>query len=100
MSITIYDIGDVARITATFTDVAGVPADPSAVSLVYEDPSGAVTTHVFGTDAEVVKSSTGVYYEDVPIDEAGDWHYRWLATGTGAGAQQGQLMVKPTQAAI
>ena len=99
MSITVYDIGDVSRIAAAFTDISAVAADPSAHSLVYEDPSGNVTTLVYGVDAEVVKASTGNYYVDLALDESGDFHYRWVSTGTGAGAQQGQLMVKPTQAA-
>jgi len=95
MSINTYDIGDVARVSAAFTDVNDAAADPSTVSLAFKDPSENVTTYIYGTDAEVVKDSTGNYHVDIALDEAGTWHYRWVSTGTGATAQEGELVVKP-----
>ena len=95
MSITVYNVGDVARIAAAYTDVDGVAADPTVVKLVYKDASGNVTTLVYGTDAEVIQASTGNYYVDVALDERGIWFYEWLSTGTGATAQEGELHVQP-----
>lgn len=97
MTINVYDVGDVPRISGAFTDANDDPADPSAVSLAYTDPSGNVTTLVYGVDAALVKASTGNYYAEITADETGDWHYRWVSTGTGAGAQIGQFAVKPRQ---
>lgn len=97
MSINVYDVGDLVTVSAAFTDVNGDPADPAAVSLAFEDPAGTVTTYVFGTDPEVVKDSVGNYHVDIDADSAGDWHYRWIATGAGQGAQIGQFAVKPRQ---
>jgi hypothetical protein len=97
MTINVYDIGDNVKMTGAFTDSNDDPADPSGVQLAYEDPSGNVTTLVYGVDAAVVKNSTGSYYVELEVDEAGDWHYRWIATGTGKGAQIGQFAVKPQQ---
>ncbi len=99
MGINVYDIGDLVTVRGAFTDAAGLPADPAAVSVAYEDPSGNVTTLVYGVDAAVVKDSTGNYSLEISIDEAGDWHYRWIATGTGQGAQLGQFAVKNNQVA-
>lgn len=97
MTINVYDVGDLVTVSGAFTDTSDDPADPSTVSLAYTDPSGNVTTLVFGVDADVVKDSTGNYHVDVSVDEAGDWHYRWISTGTGQGAQLGQFAVKPRQ---
>lgn len=97
MTINVYDVGDLVTVSGAFTDVAGLPADPATVSLAFVDPSGNVTTYLYLTDVQVVKDSTGNYHVDVNADEAGDWHYRWIATGTGQGAQLGQFAVKPRQ---
>lgn len=95
MGINVYDIGDVVRVTGTFTDASDDPADPSGVQLAYEGPTGTATTLTYGVDAEVVKASTGSYYVEITPDACGDWHYRWTGTGTGAGAQEGQFVVRP-----
>lgn len=97
MTISVYDIGDNVKVTGAFTDANDDPADPSGVQFAYEDPSGNVTTLVYGVDAAVVKNSTGSYYVEIEVDEAGDWHYRWIGTGTGKGAQIGQFAVQPQQ---
>lgn len=97
MSINVYDVGDLVTVRGAFTDANDDPADPSALSFAFEDPSGNVTTYVYLTDAQLVKDSVGNYSVEVSVDEPGDWHYRWIATGTGQGAQIGQFAVKPQQ---
>lgn len=58
--------GGRVRCTVTFTPIgASSPADPASVVFKTKVGSGNVTTYTYGTDAEVVKSSTGVYYLDV-----------------------------------
>jgi hypothetical protein len=81
-----YDVGDLIRCTGTFTNAAGTAIDPATVYFKYKDPGGTKTTLTYGVDAAVVKSSTGVYYVDVNVDEVGTWYYRWQATGTGQSA--------------
>ena len=99
MAINVYDVGDVVRVSGAFTDADDVAADPSGVQFAYEGPDGVAETLVYGTDAELVKASTGNYYVDLTPTTAGDWHYRWIGTGTGAGAQLGQFSVRPNQVA-
>lgn len=99
MTINVHDVGDLVRVTGTFTDSADLPADPTALSFAFKDPSGSVTTYVFPTDAQLVKDSVGIYHVDVDVVEPGDWHYRWISTGAGQGAQIGQFMAKPNQVA-
>lgn len=76
-------VGDTVRITNTFS-VAGTPTDPTTVTLVVTDPSGNTEgTYTYG-GATITKSSTGVYYKDLTVDEVGTWLYRWTGTGTVA----------------
>lgn len=83
-----YDIGDVVRCQAVFTDVNGAAFDPTTVTAKYQDPAGNETTLVYLTDVEVIKSATGTYYVDVPIDERGAWFYRFEGLD-GSGDEQG-----------
>jgi len=77
-----YDVGDLVRVSLSFTNSSQAAADPTTVRGKLRDPSGNVTTYVYGTDAQLVKDATGAYHFDVAVDEAGDWRYR----GEGEGA--------------
>lgn len=76
-----YDIGDIVRLTGTFRTTAGALANPTKVTIKYEDPSAVVVT-VSSTMASVFNPSTGVFYHDVAPDETGVWEYRIYSTGT------------------
>ncbi len=76
-----YDKGDLVQLTAAFTDKAGAAFDPSTVTFKLKDPTGEVTTYVYGTDAELVKDETGKYHVDVAADLSGDYHYRFQGSG-------------------
>lgn len=90
------DLGDVVRITGTWTDSAGIATDPAAITFTYTDPSGNATPLVYGVDAEVVRASTGIYYVDITTDEEGTWFWRWVSTGSGAAANEGSFAVTRT----
>ena len=75
-----YAIGDGFRLQASFT-VSDVLTDPTTVTFQLKDPNDVITTYVYGTDAEVVKSAVGVYYMDVTVSAAVTWHYRIVGTG-------------------
>lgn len=81
-----YDVGDLVRCTGTFTTAAGAATDPTVVGCKVLPPGGTVTTYVYGTDAALVKDSTGVYHVDVSGTVAGYWNYRFYSTGTGQAA--------------
>lgn len=91
-----YDEGDTVRTTATFK-VGGVLTDPSTLVLKYKTPAGVITTKTFGTDAEVVKDSVGVYHFDLTLSAQGDWWYRWQSTGTAAGVKERRVYVRPSE---
>ena len=91
-----YNLGDLARCTGTFANSAGTAIDPAAVFFETIAPDGVRTSYTYGTDAEVVKSSTGVYYVDVDCNQSGVWEYRMYGTGTGQAADNQSFFVKPT----
>jgi hypothetical protein len=93
----IYDKGDLVRITGTFTTAAGVATDPTAVLFSIKNPAGTTTTYTYGTDAQLVKSTTGIYYVDVNVNAVGTWYYKFYSTGTGQSASEGLFFVPPTQ---
>lgn len=81
-----YSVGDLIRITGTFTSAAGSATDPGTVIAKYRDPAGTVTTLIYLTDAALQKESTGVYYVDIDANQVGHWLYRFDSTGSGQAA--------------
>lgn len=93
MTINAYDRGDVVRCTGTFA-TSGSNTNPAAVMFKVMSPSGDVTTYTYGTDAQLVRDSTGVYHVDVSADELGTYAYRFWSTGSGQAASEGQFSVR------
>lgn len=89
-----YDVGDLVRVTGTLTDSAGDTLDPTAAYCKVKDPSGHVTTLVYGVDEALARDSSGVYLTDIDVDEAGTWYYRFYSTGIGQGASEAYFFVK------
>lgn len=91
----VYDVGDRIRVWGEFTDLAGTATDPTTIVCKHQDPSGNETTVTYPTS--IVKASTGRYYLDIDIDEAGTWYYRWNATGAVVAAGETSFVVRATQ---
>lgn len=81
MTINYYRKGQKVRVTCQFK-VDGALTDPTTVTCKVMDPSRNVSTYVYGTDAALVKESTGVYHVDIPTDETKEWSVRFEGTGT------------------
>jgi hypothetical protein len=92
-----YDDDGVAIATTGFQDLAGTLLDPTVVKLSFKTPAGVTTTYIYGTDAQLVKVSTGKYYVDLNANAAGTWYYRWWATGTGQAAEERQFVVRDAE---
>lgn len=95
-------MNEIALISNTFTNAAGQPADPTAVSCVITDPSGASVVHTYSgaLPADVIKVSTGKYTLSVPCAPAvagadGLWGYEWIGTGAVSDVQPGTWRVLP-----
>lgn len=94
MAANTYDVGDVVRITGSFAQ-SGSAVDPSAVTLTYRTPAGALVTLTYGTDAALERTAAGAYRVDLPVTQTGTYQYRWVSTGTGAAAEEGRFIVRP-----
>jgi hypothetical protein len=92
-----YDLGDLVRCSAPFTNTAGTAIDPTAVFFKAKDPEGtAVGPYTYGVDAALVKDSTGNYHVDLDASKPGTWYYRFYSTGTGQASAEGSFTVAPS----
>lgn len=89
-----YSKGDLVRCSASFATSAGAATNPTAVLFQVKTPAGSTTTYTYGTDAQLVRASTGNYYVDVDASQVGTYHYRFYSTGTGQAADEGSFRVK------
>ncbi len=87
-----HDIGDVVKVTATFT-TDGVPTDPTTVSLKVKKPGSDLVTYVYG-EGVIVRDSAGVYHAEISPSKAGFHYYRWLSSGIAAAAEEGIFYVR------
>lgn len=84
--ITIYDVGDSARLSFPFRDVNDAPVDPTDLSVTIRKPDGTLTTEEYNPGS-IVKDSVGNYHLDIAVDQEGDWFY--TVAGTGAATAVG-----------
>jgi hypothetical protein len=89
-----YDVGDRVRVVGTFKDIAGMTADPTAVTIKIRKPSGTV---VQLTGAEIDQEDVGVFYADVNLDQSGTWWYRFEGTGQVQAAEEHALNVRASR---
>ena len=97
MSINTYVIGTKVRLSAGFTDSADAAQDPGGVQFKMRSPDGTVTSYVYGTDAQLVKDSTGNYHVDWLIASAGRHHYRFAGITSGQAAAEGEFRAQPSK---
>jgi hypothetical protein len=94
---------ELAQLTNVFLNSAGVPADPTTVSCVVTDPSGASVTNSYpGT---ITRNSAGNYSLPVPCSPAvtgvdGLWTYVWIGTGAVSDIQPGTWRVLPSSVGL
>lgn len=90
----IFDIGDEIRLTAAFTDEAGAPDDPDAVTLRVRHPSG--VTDVY-SGAQLANSQVGTWTRLVALDEAGRWYWRAEGSANPRAAGERAFTVRGSQ---
>lgn len=92
--VTHYQVDDVAVLDATF-EVDDVPTDPDTVTFKVRKPDNTVQTYVWQTDDEVGRTGPGVYFAEVPVDQAGYWRYQGKGVGTAPGVADGLFIGDP-----
>ncbi|MEK6860967.1 MAG: hypothetical protein AABY07_03255 [Nanoarchaeota archaeon] len=75
--------GDTIRLSGNFK-VGTTNTDPTGVKFQIKNPSGTITTYIFGTDSQLVKDSVGNYHVDFLVNVSGDWNYSFEGTGATA----------------
>ena len=83
------------RLSAVFT-VANVRTDPTTVTLKVRDPSSNIATYTYA-GLDITKDAVGVYHQDITIDEAGTWYYRFEGTGTCKTADEKSIIIEESQ---
>lgn len=94
-----YDIGDLRRLTVALTDIGGAAADPTELTLTIRTPDGVSTVYSLSESPSTIqKSSTGNYYIDYPMAQAGRHSGHWKATGALVAADMFDFYVRRSQA--
>ena len=93
----VYHKGDRVRLRAIFVNDSGADTDPTTITLRLEKPDGVQTSHVFGTDVDVVKLSTGRYKYEFVTTQEGTYTYRWEGTGDVHQADERTFEVEPSE---
>jgi hypothetical protein len=97
-----YDnLNEIALLTNTFTN-GSVATDPTTVSCIITEPSGAATIHTYAgaLPADIIKVATGKYTLSVACSPSvagadGLWGFEWIGTGAASDAQPGTWRVLP-----
>lgn len=92
----LYLAGDLVTVTATFTNSASVPTDPSTITLKVGRKGTSEKTYVYLTDAIVTRVSTGVYQANLDTTgyAQGQYTYFWLGTGAVQAVNDGVFAVQ------
>ena len=85
-----YDRGDRIRLTATIRDLENdnVLVDPDTLEFTILEPDASTTTYVYGTDAEVIRDSVGVFHVYWDAAQSGLHWARYAASGNVGAAEE------------
>lgn len=89
-----YDIGDMVTIYGIFSDINDVVTDPTTISVLVKDPTGTLTTYVYGVDANLIKDSVGNYHFDITPTVTGVWYYKFVGEGAVKAAEEDSFFVR------
>ncbi len=92
-----YDNRDLIRLRATFvsTDLS-TPADASSIFAMVQNPYGTVATYAFSSGS-IVRSGVGGYWLELTPSMAGNWYYRWEASGGVQAAEEWSFIVSQSK---
>jgi len=86
---------ELATLSNTFKNSAGVATDPTTISLTVTDPTGTATTYTYAA-SQITKTGTGVYTKDIACSIDGTWTFEWTGTGAVADVTAGTWEVHET----
>lgn len=87
-----YELGSVVRLRLTATDTdTSTAVNPTSVALTIKLPDGTTAS------PSPTNPATGSYRADYTPTLEGIHHYRWVGTGSNAGAKESHFTVKKSQ---
>lgn len=92
-----YDIGDRRKLVCEVRDEDNVLTDPTVLTFKMLEPDEVETEYVYGTDAEVVKDSTGIYHVYWDCTQQGVHYWRYEATGTVVAAEEAHFYIRESK---
>jgi hypothetical protein len=99
MSANTYDLGDLVRVEASFSDaLLGGAIDPDVVKLSVKAPGAETVTYTYDDDATIVRDELGEFYAHIDANATGTWFYRWWSTGDGQAAIEKRFQVRGASA--
>lgn len=84
-------IGETVRVSCQFNDDAGNPVAVVGVSIRAKAPDGSA---VVGTP--IARQTTGAFYADFPLTQAGIWNLRATCTGPTPAAIEDRVEARPS----
>jgi hypothetical protein len=97
-----YELNDDVKMAVAFTNSIGAAADPQNITLIVIAPSGTRQAYVYGSGDNVMqRSGVGGYFAILPVDEYGDWEYRFRGYGSAGTIRKSvvrHFTVRPTKA--
>lgn len=82
MTVKTYELGNVIKVSGSFTDSNDEPVDPSQVSVSILTPGKSLLSYVYNQGQEVKKEGTGIYYIEINANITGDWYVRFFSSGS------------------
>ena len=92
-----YDIGDRRKLTCEIRDENETLVDPTTLVFTMKKPDATLTTYTYGTDAQLVRDSTGLFHVYWDCATAGKYFYRYAATGNVGAAEESTFTVRASK---
>ncbi len=95
--VNVYTKGSVIHLTvALVNEISGSPVNPSSLQAIVIDPNGSIAN--FSFPGLIIQDGIGSFHLDYSTTTvAGDYTYRWSATGVGQAALEGVWNVAPSR---
>lgn len=91
MVTSVYDIGDLCELKATFKDISDVLTDPTAIDLVIREPDGVLVAKVIG---DLTTAATGIFTYEFTFTKSGRHVVNWTATAGIVTAEETEFYVR------
>lgn len=90
-----YDVGDNVRLSIALVNSAGAAVDPTTLTLTVKPALGTAVSYTYAA-GEITKDSVGNYHKDITVasGSGGMYYYKFTATGTAIGMEQGSFGVR------